>query len=98
MSSESPAVRRRRRSRAQWQRLVAAQAASSESQAAWCRRRRIAYTTFCHWKRILGEPEAAPAEGVFVELEEPAAEAATSGEWDVELSLGAGMVLRLRRR
>lgn len=88
----------RRRSQAQWQRVMSAQAASGLSQQAYCRRHGIAYSSFCRWKRKLSEATGSasvPAPAAFVELE-PVAPAA-SPRWDVELELGEGVYLRLRR-
>ena len=61
--------------------------------------REIAYSSFCHWKRKLeaepsGSESAAHAE--FVELA-PAGPALAEG-WEVEVELGNGVWLRLRRR
>lgn len=94
MSITNPSSPRRRRTRAQWQRVLAAQAASGLSQEAYCARHHIAYSSFCRWKRELGhrEPPMSPA---FIELT-PAAPATRRG-WDVELELGEGVFLRLRR-
>lgn len=85
---------RRRRSRAQWQRILDAQSDSGLSQQAYCRRHKVPYSSFCHWKRELAAP--APAtKPAFVEL---MAEAALpSCLWTFELDLGDGIVLRLRR-
>jgi len=87
-----------RRSAAQWARLVAEQETGALSQRAFCAERGLAYGSFCGWKRRLREAPAraatrdAPA---FVEL--AAAPVAQSSDWDVELALGEGVVLRLRR-
>ena len=85
-----------RRSVVQWERIVGEQQKSSLSQRAFCAERGVAYSSFCHWKRRLAETGGTPrGESEFIELEfEPAA----SEQWDVELTLGAGVVLRVRRR
>jgi len=85
-----------RRTRAQWQRLVDEQAASGLSGREFCARRQIAYATFCARKRELGtEPKKRPS-GAFVEV---ALDHDTPAPgWDVELELGDGVVLRVRRR
>jgi len=89
-----------RRSRAQWQWLIAEQAGSGLSQRAFCERRGLAYATFCGWRRRLREELAARAREsdgpAFVELD--VAGAASGSGWEVELALGEGVVLRLRRR
>jgi putative transposase len=85
-----------RRSATQWARLVAEQAESGLSQRAFCARRRIAYGSFCGWRRKLqGESPSTRDETAFLEVEvQPDLEAG----WDVELDLGEGVVLRMRRR
>jgi len=86
--------RRVRRDRVQWQRLIEEQGASGLTQQAFCTRRRVAYATFCTWKRRLRDDVSAQPPG-FVEV--GLDEAPMSG-WDVELELGDGIVLRVRRR
>jgi hypothetical protein len=86
-----------RRQCAQWQRLVEEQARSGLTQQAFCARRRIAYATFCTWKRRLRDEahlaDVQPSGFVEVELED-----APMADWDVELTLGEGVVLKVRRR
>ena len=92
--AEAMRARRVRRDRAQWQRLIEEQAASGLTQQAFCTRRRVAYATFCTWKRRLrDEVNAQPLGFVEVDLDE-----APMPGWDVELELGEGIVLRVRRR
>lgn len=47
------AARRPRRSRAQWQRLMADYEASGQSQQVFCREHRLALGTFARWRRAL---------------------------------------------
>lgn len=89
---------RRRRGRAQWQRLLDAQSASGLSQQAYCARHHIAYSSFCRWKRELASVErnARPSgTSSFIELAAPIPSAESC--WEVELELGNGVFLRLRR-
>ena len=89
---------RSRRSRAQWRRLLDAQATSGLSQQAYCAQHHIAYSSFCRWKRELASVErtARPAGTTpFVELTVPAP--AAESRWEIELELGNGVFLRLRR-
>lgn len=72
------------------------QAASGFSGREFCAHRQIAYATFCARKRELSaEPKKRPS-GAFVEValdhDTPAP------AWDVEIELGDGVVLRVRRR
>lgn len=94
-----PRKRRRiRRSEVQWRELVARFEASGQSRAAFCAEQGVVASSFARWWQRL-RPAARPetalvADPVFVEL---AAERDGVTHWDVELELGAGMVLRLRR-
>ena len=94
MSITIPSSAHRRRTRAQWQRVVAAQMASGLSQAAYCARHRIAYSSFCRWKRELSRQESSVSPA-FIEL--TTATPVSASGWDIELELGDGVVLRLRR-
>ena len=86
----------RRRTALQWKRIIAAQSASGQGQAAYCRRHRIAYSSFCRWKRALAETSVAARELQPVDFIELAA-APVAARWEVELELGEGVYLRLRR-
>ena len=83
-----------RRSATQWASLVSEQAESDLNQRRFCERHGLSYATFGHWKRRLGEKHEDSQRG-FIEL---AVDGATDeSRWDVELSLGEGVVLRIRR-
>jgi putative transposase len=97
--------RRVRRSRAQWQGLIERAAHSPLSIGAFCGAEGISTASFYSWRKRLGAvpPGAAVAEttaedGAFLELGVLGGEAAGPAPWDIELDLGAGLVLRLRRR
>ena len=82
------------RGEAAWRRLMSDFEVWNGSQASFCEARGVSLKSFQNWRRRLGlitrRSVAAPAG--FVEL------AAASGPgWDVELSLGDGVVLRVRR-
>lgn len=84
-----------RRGAVQWERLIAAQAAGALSQRAFCEQRGLSYASFCNWKRRLREEsEQAATAGGFIELD---VSPASREHWDVELTLGEGVVLRVRR-
>lgn len=100
--------RRVRRSAAQWRALVGAFEVSGLSRRAFCARHEVSVSTFDWWrKRLRDEPREVPAvraaaEALFVELGAPPAATASDARravaaWDLELELGAGLVLRLRR-
>jgi putative transposase len=99
----SEGMKRARRSSAQWQRLIAEQADSDLTQSAFCRARGISPSSLKYWKRRLAGLAASTVDVAgpgFVELTAAVADDAVAGghSWDVELDLGTGMVLRLRRR
>lgn len=89
---EATATRRRpRRTAEEWRRIVERQAASGQSVEAFCAAAGISSTSFWRWHERLSEANGAGTDGLFVEL-------GTAPEtWDVELELGAGVVLRVRR-
>ena len=87
-----------RRTAAQWRRLIAEQATGEVGVGQFCRERGLAPSSFRNWKRKLGgcgASDASPAE--FVELTVPDT-SSHGAQWDVELDLGDGTVLRFRRR
>ena len=97
---------RSRRSAAQWRKLIERFEGSGQTRGKFCSANGLALSTFDLWRRKLGETQTqadeAHRESLFVELTN-ATEAAGSrmaagtGAWEVELELGAGVVLRLRR-
>lgn len=99
MSDPITARVQRRRCRAEWQRILTAQSSSGLGQEAYCRQHSIAYSSFCRWKRALtAQSPSTPTRAVtdaFIALEPAAALVASC--WDVELELGEGVFLRLRR-
>jgi hypothetical protein len=93
---------RSRRSRAQWQALIARAEQSELSITEFCQRESVSTASFYTWRNRLSpgvEPVSAPVStgtdfidlGAFGEGNDSAA------AWVIELDLGAGMVLRLRR-
>lgn len=79
-----------RRSQAEGERLVAEYEASDLGRKAFCAARSISVNTLDYWRKRVRRPAAAS----FVEL----APLGDGGELDVELDLGGGAVLRIRRR
>ena len=84
--------KRPRRSREQWQRLLEEQAASGLTQTAFCQANGLSLASFQNWKRRLAtESPTQP----WVEL--GTLEQTPGPGWDIELDLGDGICLRLRR-
>lgn len=102
MSTSTRPTRRRRarRSRDQWRELLQRFEHSGQSGEDFCREHGLTLSRFAHWRRRLAETAAGrgavTGSPLFVELESQAG--ASDGSWDVELELGAGVILRLRRR
>ncbi len=89
-----------RRTPDQWRELIAEQAASAMSQEAFCKHKRLALSTFANWKRRLGLMSAdlkpcAPDPSAWIDLSSLGVN--SSGGWTIELDLGDGVCLRLRR-
>lgn len=90
---------RTRRTADQWRTLIAEQASSGMSQEAFCKHKRLALSTFANWKRRLAseptvENERAPDPSRWIDL---GSLGGTGAGWDIELDLGNGVCLRLRR-
>lgn len=90
-------VRSKRRTSAQWQALFSEQSRSGLSIKAFCVVRGIGYSTFSNWKSRLANAEHSTSQAMhFVELSPP--DNSTDKGWDVELTLGPDIVLRIAHR
>ena len=78
-----------KRGEAEWTNIMAEFERSGMSQRKFCEARGLSLKTFANWRCRLGR---GARRGSFVELAPPV----VSG-WDVELDLGGGVVLRVRR-
>lgn len=93
-----------RRSAQEWEKILARSERGGQSYREFCEREGLALSTFQWWRRKMsamgGERERHDG-AWFVELAEDGADreefVADPLGWDVELELGGGMVLRLRR-
>ena len=83
-----------RRTRADWQGLVDSHHKSGLSARAFCDQHGVGYASFCQWRQRLSAPARAE-EPAFISLNRVAAPPSTP--WDLEVELGNGVVLRLRR-
>ena len=89
--------RRRRRGAPQWRALVQRGESSGLSVAAFCRAQAISPASYFRWRErlaqdplVAGTPDAAPK---FIDI----GTLSQRRVWDLEIDLGAGIVLRLRR-
>ena len=99
-STKSSTRKRSRRNREEWRALVSRFEASGQTREAFCAETGISVSTLRRWcSRFRERPRVAVSRPpVFVEL--PADEKRTEVPmlpWEVELQLGVGVVLRLRR-
>ena len=95
----------RRRARAmrtqeQWKALLEEFNTSGLTKSAFCKKHRIATSSLYRWQQLIGD-HAGDAD--FIDVTEPLANAPEpnpvqmhDNDWQVELELGGGMVLRLR--
>ena len=94
----SARTKRVRRSQEQWKTLLAEQASGAVGITEFCEQRGLSPSSFHKWRRRLesvDSPRAHPGSG-FVELMAPQV-VGVEPAWDVELELGGGLVLRVRR-
>ena len=106
MRRPSGTRQRVRRTAAQWQELVERFERAGQTRSGFCAVHGLALSTFDLWRRKLRATPATAHEehcgALFVELTGPAQTqpcptSAGTGAWEVELELGAGVVLRVRR-
>lgn len=90
-------TKRARRAPADWKRIIDDQKQSGLSQENYCRQHNVGYSSFHHWKaKLANANRSMPAgEANFIEL--PLLASASALGWDIELDLGYGIVLRMRR-
>lgn len=91
-----------RRSAAEWRELISMFKRGGGTRKQFCARHGIALSTFAWWQSRLGSQlsATAPEQPVFVELMPERADAPApilAGALDLELELGDGLVIRLRR-
>ena len=85
-----------RRTAAQWEALISEQALSGLAVRNFCIERGIGYSTFNSWKsRLANGAQGAAVPDRFVELSPPMV--SVDSRWEVELNLGADVVLRVVR-
>ena len=90
-----------RRDENAWRELVVRFEQSGQTREQFCLDQGLALSTFSRWRQRLRstvqEAATASADAVFVELAPEETLATAAPTWDVELQLGADVVLRLRR-
>ena len=86
--------RRIRRAASEWSSLITEQADSGLSQRAFCASKGVSLSSFCAARRRLAMPTPVTRLDDFLAI--PVDSVPASG-WEVELDLGEGVVLRMRR-
>ena len=88
------------RSRSQWKALLEAFNTGELTKAAFCKKHRIATSSLYRWQQILSQ---GTVDTDFIDITEPLSITPApppvhecDNNWQVELALGAGIVLRLR--
>jgi hypothetical protein len=93
--------KRVQRTRGQWKSLVDEFTTSGLTKTAFCRKKGIATSGLYRWQQVFAR-QSTTAE--FIDITDPVAAVASAppvdgnADWQVELELGAGMVLRVRTR
>ncbi len=96
----SPAHNKRPyRSREQWRQLINDFEASNLSVDNYCAQHNLKHTTFYKWRNELQRAHSTPhTPSAFIELTDLARTSPTNeSTWDIELELGSGTFLRIRR-
>lgn len=90
---------RKHRTQEQWQALVHQQHDSGLSATQFCKEHSIGYASFCHWRKRLSDCPAADVsasdEAGFLDLSTLMGGTASGAGWNIVLSLGNGVELRL---
>lgn len=92
----------------EWRQFIEAQSSSGQEQGAFCEAHGLKRSTFQTWKRRLYGPQSRASDAgassralgpLFTRLTRPVDGAATpqAADWTVEIELGDGLCLRLRR-
>lgn len=100
--------RRSRRSGSEWRELIERQAVSGQSQREFCETKDLAVSTFTYWKRKLGDrvakgptrtdqPLFTPIQALPASAEAPAEEEPSGSSWSIDLDLGDGLRLSIRK-
>ena len=83
----------KRRSRAEWEQLMADYEAGTLTQRAFCTEHALAYSSFCYWRKQLREPVKVQTPAL---IGLPVSTTPATSSWRIEIELGEGMILRVR--
>ena len=96
MSDIARRGRQARRSESQWLALFAEQAQSGLSQRAFCEGRGVGYSTYDKAKRRYHRERPSDTRSMDSDFVSLTHERATTEHWEVELSVGSSVVIRIR--
>jgi putative transposase len=85
----------KKRSRVDWEALMARYEISGLTQREFCAQQGLAYSSFCYWRKRLRTIEAVENKAPPL-IELPSLPSSELRPWRIELDLGQGVVLRLR--
>lgn len=93
-------MNRVKRTALDWQALVREWESGTLSARRFCEQQGIGYASFCQWrKRLRAEAEVAIAPASFIDLSTLSGSVSAAGQrWQIVLSLGNGVELRLSQR
>ena len=87
-----------RRTPEQWLALVDQWQRSSQSAARYCEANAIGYASFCHWRKRFADEQAQPADQHVSFIDLSTLSSPVEGRaWNIVLSLGNGVELRLNQ-
>ena len=100
MALIKPQQRKIRRTRAQWQSIMSDFEQSDLGGEAYCQRHGLAYSSFAKWRSLLKQEVSPDDEPVsFIQLPNTLTSLSDNATgWDIELDLGAGVIIRLKSR
>ncbi|MFQ5745537.1 MAG: hypothetical protein ACE5HV_18455 [Acidobacteriota bacterium] len=90
-------IRRIRRNESEWAAILAEYKASGLAARVFCEQANLTMKSFSRWRRRLQPDTLEQAEFVAVTAEEPSQDRGPTTTLDVEIDLGDGMTLRIRR-
>jgi len=95
MQTKSTPQTNRRKTRAQWQAILAEFEQSGLSVQDFCQQHALTYSSFAKWRSLFkqeGKKTSAPVS--FIQMP-PLSSGRSVSNWSIELDLGAGITLRL---
>lgn len=87
-----------RRTKMQWQQLLNDFDAGQDTIAQFCKLHQVSCSTFYQWRKKLMDESKDNAAPLFVQMtQSDNTQSSATPVWDIELELGAGIILRMKR-